>query len=160
MAKVAGKPVDAVFVSGATPAPFEQNAARKGMAQIVQARAFAVCEPAELEREFSKSGADRRIRKAIAGLVNEKKGGLRETFCSSRRILSKGRYGRAMESNQTGSAFAFSHGNDSLPKIDIIDAESECFGDAQARATQQTKQRGIGQGAESVRRRHLATRGH
>lgn len=144
MAKVAGKPVDAVFLSVAATAPFKQDAAGKGMAQIVQARAFAVCEPAELERELSKSGADRRIGKAIAGVVNEEKAGLRETFCSSRRILLKRRYCRGMERNQTGSAFAFFHGNDSLLKIDIINAQPEGFGDAQARATQQTKQRGIG----------------
>ena len=56
MAKVAGKPVDAVFLCGAATAPFEQNAAGKGMTQIVQARALAVCEPPKLKRKFSKSG--------------------------------------------------------------------------------------------------------
>jgi hypothetical protein len=144
MAKVAGKPVYVVFLSVAVTAPFEQNAAGKGMAKIVQARTFAVGKPPKLKREFSKSVADRRIGKAIAGVVNEEKAGLRETFCSSRRIPLKGRYCRGMERNQTGSTFAFFHGNDSLLKIDIINAQPEGFGDAQASATQQTKQRGIG----------------
>ena len=92
MAKVAGQPVDAVFLSSPAKAPLEQNAAGKCVAEIVQTRSSTVRNPSKLKREFSKSAAHRPIRKAIAGVIDEKEVGVRETLCTPRRILSKGRY--------------------------------------------------------------------
>ena len=69
-----GEPVDPVFLTRLSPAPFEQHAAGERMTQIVHAGSVAVLCPAKAFRQSPKGDADGCVGKTIPGTVNKKEG--------------------------------------------------------------------------------------